>query len=558
MAKGKCDTSSSFSERPISSKCCNKKEKDSCSSEESEQCVYVKKCNPCGEKDCSNICPSDGENAAKLCCKYSNAVVKIESAFVLTALNGASLAAGTTISAGNHTDIFMQGNGFFIRGHYIICPAHLVLIPPTLLANANRYPFVAANQPSPSGIYPTNITAASRIMVTVSHVNNTKLTYVYEAELKGVDGTGDIAILCINSNSLANVKTPCIEKCHPYFCFGKSCEQVCGDKVYAIGNPDGRGRFGPDGIVSGTVISNAYADEIGQAQAQLFVADFDIYWKSSGLPILDKYGKVVAMQTLSEMGTNLPENLSPFVTAGGDNIVAGPAQHFMKRVIYTIVQGNCGKNRDQVENVADVGLPPYLRYKKGFMGLAWYVATGMDFFTTTIANAGNTLLPAQQVNFLNNAFTAGPCCKQVIGVRVLALAGGPTYSFANIPGGAATGTFPVLPVSPLLPYVTQDDIITHINRKELGNNGKDCCSCPPSCKLWEVIGNGSCNVDITYRKYSDNYQNTYGANINVVDTPALFDYPWYKIAEVPIVPAPLAVPASAVNQLPSAAFKPAV
>ena len=391
-------------------------------------------------------------------------------------------------------------------------------------------------------------------------------SYAYEAELRGVDGSGDIAILCINTQTLSNVTTPCIEKkCHPYLCFGKSCKETCGDVVYGLGNPDGRGRFGPQGIVAGDIINVNYADDTGYAQPDLFVASFPVFWNSTGLPILNKHGHVVGMQTMAEMGQYFGATGTTAASIlptrdQANNIVAGPAQHFMKRVIYTLVQGNCGKNRSQVVNVTDSGVPPYLSYRKGFLGLAWQVLTGMDFFTTTIADPTTPTLPQQSMVLLNNAFTAGPCCKHVVGVRVLALAGGTTYTYISEPGGASAGVFPTLPVSPLIPYVGQDDIITHIDGTPLGNDGvhgkTPCCTSAPARKLWTKIA--GCNVSVTYRKYSDNYKNTYTASVAVQDVPALYDYPWYVIGNFPRLTTTGLVPPAPNFQLPSDIFHPAV
>ncbi len=562
----KCDTSSSFS-NAISERCCEGKnncnKKKSCSrSSGSNECIVVKKCNPCGSNKCSEISCSEGEHASRLCCRYGDAVVKIESAMVFSAQGASAILAGNTLT---HTDIFVQGNGFILRGGYIVCPAHLVIIPPSLLANANRFPFVTAGQPTPTGVYPSNITAASRIIVTVNNVNKNGISYAYEAELRGVDGSGDIAVLCINKDSPANATTPCIdEKCHPFLCFGKSCKEMCGDAVYGLGNPDGRGRFGPRGIVAGNVINVDYADDIGWAQPQLFVASFPVLWKSSGLPILNKHGKVVAMQTLSQIGEWFggTGQTAPPTYNQGDNIVAGVAEHFMKRVVITLIQGNCGKNRDQVINVPDTGVPPYLSYRKGFLGFAWHVLTGMDLFTHTIQDPTFPTLSQQSMNLntTGTAFTEGPCLKQPVGVRVDALVGGTSFPYIYLPGGASAGIFPTLPVSPLIGTLVQDDIITHLDKQPMGNDGvvstNPCCTGPPASTLWNKVA--GCRVNVTYRKLADNYRQVYTAPFTLVETPALYDYPYYKINEVPTLTTTGLIAPFPRFQLPHDLFKPAV
>ena len=567
--KNKCDTNSSFSGKYYKSQkgtCCKSSSSSSSSSSSKSKhcsstdnsCIVVKKCKPCHKKNCDDICPSEPCHPAKVCCEHLDAVVKIESSFVFTTQSAADITGGATLV---HSDLFTQGNGFFIRGRYIVAPAHLVLTPPSLLANANRYPFVSASQPGPSGIYPTQLVAASRILVTVNNVNGQGRSFVYEASLVGVDGSGDIAILCINFDSIFNSCNPCIQKkCAPYLKFGKSCKQLCGDVVYGLGCPTSRGRFGADGVVAGEVISNSYADCTGRAQAELFVASFPVFSCSSGLPVLDKHGSVVAMQTLAQVGdvtvpsTGLTLPVGPY--SFGDGIVAGPSEDFMKRVILTLINGNCGKNRDQVQNVADAGLiSGYLSYRKGFLGMAWCVLTGMDLTTVTVADGTDPTLAVQQVQFdTNNAFATPPKCKQVVGVRVKALAGGATYTYIDLPGGGNTGApFPALPASPLVGTFVQDDIITHMDRKPLGN-GNGCCTVPPAKILWKKISGKS--VELTYRRLADNYDQTLATSVAVTDVPAVYDYPWYKIACFPDLTAyPPPVPTT---QLPSALFYPAV
>ena len=194
--------------------------------------------------------PSESYSPEELICKYGPAVVEITSEFIMFNPGESSDATPqlTPVDVDSEAgtkrlDLFMTGNGFFIKGHYIVAPTELVICPP--IPDLARYPYVDGT--STPNTVPFK---ATRILVTVFNVNGSGHSFIYEADLVGVDGAGNIAVLKINYNKKWNLCNPCIEKCHPYFKFGKSREMKDGETVYGIG-----------GIVSGSgdiVIDNSH------------------------------------------------------------------------------------------------------------------------------------------------------------------------------------------------------------------------------------------------------------------------------------------------------------
>src|SRR5690349_17453840 len=114
-----------------------------CSSSSSDvsckPCCKEPKCckKDCCIEKCECLCPEE------LYCMYKDAVVEVHSEFILLGAsgpagnaNGTGATGGTPLGTNSRADILLEGNGFFIKGHYIVCPAQLVLMPPSLTSVA--------------------------------------------------------------------------------------------------------------------------------------------------------------------------------------------------------------------------------------------------------------------------------------------------------------------------------------------------------------------------------------------------------------------------------------
>ena len=123
----------------------------------------------------------------------SDAVVSVKTLTILTTASNTSTVPLTITltppAAFNNNlrgDVWLEGNGYFIKGHYIVCPAHMVLIPPTTTSAVNRYPFTtkgAGNfELGPDIPNYNQMTKVSRIFVEVKNVNGCPYNFIYEAE----------------------------------------------------------------------------------------------------------------------------------------------------------------------------------------------------------------------------------------------------------------------------------------------------------------------------------------------------------------------------------------
>jgi hypothetical protein len=443
----------------------------------------------------------------------------------------------------SHTDVFLNGTGFFIKKHYIVCPASLVLIPPVVLSEYNRYPFVSPIQPAigATAIIPNTITRVSRILVDVNNVNGCGRSFTYEAQLVGVDGAGDIALLYINRCLPFNFCLPRL-RCdhHPYFCFGSSRDARVGEKVYGLGdwatnNIDPYATAGMSLFTEGKLASNRYADYLGWALQELIAVTFNVYGFKTGIPILDSKAKVLGMQTLALRGVT-PEGGS-FYNPNG--VVAGPSERFMRRVLKSFIcSADCGADKHSTVQFDAAG--NYYVYNKGWLGLAYRIVVGDDLGTVINPTTGLRqviLGSGLGQSGAANAFLDTPECKELVGVRVVTLAGSTATTYVSVPGAGATAPpFPPtgLTNSPLLGSISPGDIITYIRNNPLGDSCRDIV---PSVYTWKTTSLKNKTVCLTYRKQSENFENMYSVTTQVLAYPPMFDYPYYNINDWPLIPA---------------------
>ena len=530
---------------------CSSKQPCNPRSEDSEVCRPNKCESDCKKDCCIKQCPC--YNPEEIVCKFADAVVEIHSEFILlgTGATGFTGATGGTQLAPNvRADVILEGNGFFIKGFNIIAPAHLVLLPPSLTSVANRFPALSSGQ-NDLGVIQNQIVRASRILVSVYNVNGDGHSFVYEADLIGVDGAGDIAVLRINFKKQWNLCNPCIKKeCHPFFHFGSSRAAKEGEKAYLIGDyittAFNRRRFNAVGAISeGLVSDHRYLDYTGFALQELVLVSAGAYAFSSGRPILDCQGRVLGMQTTDLAAVNVNVEQSE-----GSGFVAGPSEFFMRRVIKEILKGSCSRKYNcQLETICDPA-GAFYRYRKAYAGIAYDVFTGVDYDITTDYTSGSVAAGQPRIRLSPNGdFLSSPSCKELVGIRVLGLAGanpndalGVSNGLYYVPGGTGSGPLPAyLPVSSFLGRINPGDVITHINNIALGDLEKQIA---PSLITWRLCAGDQ--IDICYRRggnagalvdnaFTENYDNLYTFSACLSEFPAVLDYPWYAVNIFPLL-----------------------
>lgn len=516
------------------------------------------------EPSCFDKCMGPKEIARK----YADAVVEVHAEFILAGSSGPGSTGSTATNVTDTTplgpniraDIILEGNGFFINDHYIVSAAQLVLMPPSLTSVVNRYPF----QPQGDlnlGTIKNEMVRASRILVTVQNVNGCCKSYIYEAELIGVDGAGDIAVLKINDRCGWNTCNPCIEKCHPYFRFGSSRCSKNGEAVYMIGdyvsnsiNLRSFNAFGA--ICEGLLSDHRYVEYEGFGLAEGILVSAPAYTFSAGLPIINCEGRVIGMQT-TDLAAVVPRIAGTTGTQQqqtlGTGLVTGPSEFFMKRIIQKLIKARkyCGKQK-YTELICDTA-GAYYRYLKSYGGIAYDIFRGTYYNTTYDFTSGLATSFRPRVRLTENGqFVNTPYNKEILGIRVVGLAGlNPDDSSAQIPNGffyvpgGETMVSPLpesLPISPVLGRIIPGDVITKMHGVKLGDLD---CQIAPSLITWRLCPGSSVNIEyrrggnVNNDESNDDstccYQETDCYTTCLIEYPKLMDYPWYAINRWPLL-----------------------
>jgi hypothetical protein len=545
---------------------------DQCS--EIENDCNIIQCEPkCFRENCA-VEPQPYLMPEEIHCLYKDAVVQVHSAFVLLGAEfpGPSNPSSPGVTGANSStplapnfrhDVVLEGNGFFIKGHYIVCPAHVVLLPPSLTSVANRFPFFDRNDLT-LGVMKNQMIRASRILVSIFNVNGKGCSYIYEASLVGVDGAGDLAVLKINEKKNWNKCNPCIEKCHPFFTFGSSRAARSGEKIYLLGDFLGnkhkfdRTHNSVGSITEGIVSNHRYVDHNGWVLPETVLVSAGAYSLSSGLPIIDSQGLVIGMQTTDLTGTQRGGRnlLLDFIESRGSGFVAGPSEKFIRRIIKHIIRGKCGEPaRSHLETVRDpVG--SYVRFRKGYAGIGYRAHNGISHDSTTDYTSGDIISTFPRLRLDESGdFVTGPGCKDIIGIEVLGVAGvnpQPTVGVFDgvfyVPGGVGTVPFPAsLPVSPFS-RLQPGDIITHLDEIPIGHHG---LQVSPAVVTWRRLVDDQ--IDVAYKrktnvtnaenngsdKNNDCYDILNSIELRLEEYPLFMDYPWYAVDIFPLMGRPV-------------------
>lgn len=462
------------------------------------------KCNPC---DKQSECKWD-------LLQLRSAVVGVSSEILLFSTEGNS--PGFTGPPSGYTSYFLNGNGVFLKGGIILCPAALVLIPQPVLSNAVRYPLVNPSGPFPTGAQNAQ-TKVSRILVTVLNANGCGRALVYEASLLGVDGAGNVALLYIDPKKQWNSKCPCLDYCkQPYFRWGDSRKLCPGDKAYLIGSAfsepqDNLMPSGDDYIVQGYIADNRSVDTTGWNPQELVVVDANVYALAMGLPILDADFSLVALQTTSVIGASQVFGGSSGFT--GDGKVSGPSQFWMCPVISALLQGPSRTTPSRVLNVNDAS-GAYSSYQKAYLGIVWKLFTGLDYDTVYGATNNSYQVP---LGLTSGDFQSPSQCDIKVGLRVQSVAGN-TTSFYQLPG---TSGLSFLPNSPLLNVVQPGDQVLSFNECPIGNLQGQIA---PALVTWKAFPGSQ--IDVVYRKQVEGFTACYSLNVTGATLQPYLDYPW--------------------------------
>jgi hypothetical protein len=582
---------------------CGKKDCDSCKGcKGDEQCISCGGC--CGELKCC-FDKTPGKLPQEIACHLAPAVVGIQSQWIFTTSPGGTPPA----ELADRQDFIINGSGAIIdlnikRGCdegkvWILTTAGMVLAPPTVISQVNRYPFVSPSVPAPTSTNLINtMTAPSRILVTVSRVNKTNKTFVYEGKLEYVDGAGDMAIISISQcSSPFNRCNPEILKCHPRLCFGQSRRVKPGDPIYALGDY-GTSPINPLNVsgyrmfTAGVVNENRYVDYSGWYQGELLLGDFTAHAPKVGMPILNKHGHIVAIQSISTIA-NLPRINNgnppapgPLNIAQGTGAMGGPSSKFIERFLRSVECEPCSSSLELIND--PVG--PYYRFTKPYFGLAWEAVTA-DTFTTTYNNVtGSRSIDIDPVTGQLNTTAQQQIWKQLQGVQIMGIAGDggssvvapglqllPYVAGANggLDGGPTPAGFPDVravygPVpsqyanSPALGLLAVGDIIVKVGDNAVGSQadqispGLVTWSMKPEC-CTPFNGNIFSKVPVQVITAASGWTQSACYYLSPITFPLYMDYPWYQVNNFPLVTPPIAPTLGLLTnpQIPNVAFKPA-
>lgn len=520
----------------------------------------------CPPKYCETSCEGLKGGAREVLKKYSAAVVRIHSQWFFTPDTAPPVAGAVP----NVITLNVNGNGFFIDKQAIICPQHLVFAPPNASLAYNQYPFSAGNNTitdvdfKGDKVYPAN-----NILVEVLDVAGSGHSYTYRATIHGYSGFTDLAVLRIDPSDVWNSKLPCIPLCHPHFRFGCSRKTEKGDKVFLIGDVvsrslygmngygDPMGRTGSHGIVEGIVTDNRHLDYPGYAQPELVVVDARVPWKCAGLPIIDKFGHVIGMQTLSTVSAvpatnnsvNVVKNTTLYVAPVGDGYVGGPSQYHMSKVVRTLMCPVEPCNRPFVEYVETEFFGAFWRYLQSYVGLCWETFTG-DMYQNYLAPDGLSV-PMNPVNVNPpgpNPNSDPLVIKEVIGLRVRGHVTPGGWNGALPPGGvpipgtiASQGDMYEPDFGTASPInnaslqtkdkIERNFVITHANNCPLGGLDKQI---PISLMLSHVpYGEGIVLVVRSFTAATGYLTPVFARKYDTVKAPLFWDHAWYKYASYP-------------------------
>lgn len=462
--------------------CEKKKCTDKCDDKCEDKCKGKDCCLPCCAPD-----NCDKYSAYEICCKKRSAVVSISSQLATTVPQYGGVPVNGDIS---YTRI--NGNGAFVMicgRRYILTSSALVIVAPSLLANAQRYP-VSGVENVTAGQAPHDLVAFSKILVAVHNLNGRVKpsktsedghTIVYEASPAFVDGAGGWALLYVDPCKEWNRCLPKIEECHPFFEMGKSRQLYSGDDLYLMGSFAAAGRqdFNRSttfGITKGVVSNSRAVDHSGWLLPELVLGDFEAFNVSLGMPIVNKFAQLVGVQLTTTPGLidgafNVENGVFPNF---GNGAVAGVSSYFLSygMKVFSVIGSRKHKYdcfRRHLATVLDRYHGDYYKYVKGFVGIAFQYLEGEDYNTRLGSGSYPSLgsrLPLIQDSIVGGLYE-GPQCKNLAGVRVQHVAGNQLTDYTT--DGTQVGYVVVVGAPGTLPYGADTPFDTTANVHQNSN-----------------------------------------------------------------------------------------
>lgn len=523
------------------------------------------------DKKCRKCCEFPAfDNACDLFHYYRKSVVTVTTMTILSTLAGGVQPTGTPTDT---AVIYNAQDGFFIGGGdgnqgLLLTPAQGVLINPTLLGPYNRYPGEPGivGLPPGAGITPNRIAQVSEIFVDVQGVTKKKkksFSYSYRANIVGVDGAGNWALLKINQptppQNEGNPKLKCLENI-PYFCRTGDNDICDGQDVYLLGDFSSRAApitlgGGGIGIIKGNVIKHRYTNPDGRVLPELvLISAAGVHNPKLGGPVVDIRGQWLGMVVANTTGV-VPQSTA---AQNGNGVVAAISGRAIEPSIHAILMSTIKKCRG-VEGVATIpdsaAVGGGFRYRQhNYLGINYRLVDSLTFAQnpTDTATAPYITYPPRlptPAPLAPGGLVVGPACKRTVGLQVLALAGAATPLPGGdglfIPGLAGAPAF-VGPFvdSPLLGSVAQGDIIVEINGCPIGNRPTQITpslvlwGCPPPCSPSTCDNNV---YTLLIRTFASGWEDTAEVEVGSIIRPLLYEYPWWTAASQAPITAPVAV-----------------
>lgn len=404
-------------------------------------------------------------NIREIVCKIRDAVVTISGQIIYD--------EGSLIT--------QRGNGFFIKGHYIICPSDLVLINPQ--TKLKRIPASTSE-----------VVRVSRILVDVSNVNGSGQSYTYEADVVGIDGAANLAILRINPTNDWNVHNPSIRVCHPVLQWGKSRSSGSGDTIILIGNITAPIHdilpVSENAVTFGILSDNRYVFPTGHVPGELLLLSNVLPHGNQGLPIITTYGTVIGMT---------------IHVHGSYSYNVGISEFFMRRSVKALIRTYQDKSiSERYQRFITLVKDPigdYYSFNKSWIGIAGVLMDAQDYNTTIKDVTRIPMMKEDSSEQCSNTLFNSTSCKEIVGYRVTSL----------VKGSVVDG------------LITPGDIITHLNGCPLGDRKGQIS---PSLVMWRIDPEDK--VKISYRKQEEHFQHNHDIVINTQSYPISLDFPFYS------------------------------
>lgn len=461
----------------------------------SQQHVHTKQ-----QCDHSSTLDNHHYSIRELICNLRDAIVNITGKGILTDLDGKSRL------------INRRGNGFFIKGHYIICPSDLVLIYPAFLdasesikkvKGVERGSDITQHISTPKL---DHIARMSKILVDISNVNGCNKAFSYEADLVGVDGASNIAVLRINMTASWNMHNPPITGCHPVLQWGKSRSTCPGDKIFVIGDITSATMDlslaeltelfprAENAVAIGNIADNRYVFPNGQIVGELLLlSNLFSGGSQQGLPVITMDGRIIGMSIYVASYSGFNVALSEF---------------FMRRPVKTLIRSyidNCvsENHRRFIHPISD-HIGTYYKFTKSWLGLCCIPMSQDDFDTDIIISP---TVPSSFIRVPNTKLSHLES-KEIVGYRILKISDGISNSSTR---------------SPIYGIISVGDIITHINGCPLGDRK---CQISPSLVMWRVRPGDV--ITIIYKKQSEMFGSSHDLSVSTDFYDPLLDYPFYS------------------------------